>query len=621
MNFLSIIIKDIRRLLSHIIISICSISSIFSQSIDTAVTIPEINISTGQPLAHQYDSIDIDHRIYQQPSIAGYLRNKYNIYFKNYGPGASSTISMNGGKAGEVAIVWNGIVLQNPMLGVNDYSMISLSDLSKIQIIDMASNNIYGAGAISGTIALNTDTEIDPTMPHSFTLGYTSYQQGMAHLNLGFKHKNWTQRFQISGLQSKNNFTYTNNENEKQKLEHAAHQVYNLQYDAKYRKSNREWKLALWARDQFRQIPAPINSKESKAEQSDRFVRASLQYNHVSNRHVSNIKSFMGIQHQNYNDEAIILDAHHTFYNPQLRLDNQWYLNNEFTFKYGGIIQSFQAKSDNYSEVHQQTSTSIYSQIIYNPLRLPITVSGLLKPEWATSFDMDLVSEIKVEIRPKDLGSWTIYGGRNIVFPTFNDRFWVPGGNIDLIPESNFTYGLRHHHSIGSHWSYKLEWFNRHADNWIQWLPGDGYWSPQNFNKARNYGINASLTWSNHFTTIQTRYQWARTFLIDHPQAYKQTIYNPEHLINLHGRQTITENISFLLDIEYTSRRYVLSDHSDDLHPYFLLHPSITFKSSNKQWQLDATIYNLLNHSYQGIKNRPMPGITFEINTKYNFIL
>src|SRR5690625_6866236 len=62
---------------------------------------------------------------------------------------------MNGGKANEVSLTWDGITVSNPMLGLNDFSLITTGPEYKIQIADMTSASVLGAGAIAGAVLID----------------------------------------------------------------------------------------------------------------------------------------------------------------------------------------------------------------------------------------------------------------------------------------------------------------------------------------------------------------------------------------------------------------------------------------------------------------------------------
>lgn len=554
--------------------------------------------------------------------MTDFLRNNYHVFFKHNGPGTSSTISMNGGKANEVALLWNGIRIHNPMLGLNDYSMIPIHTLTSLQVVDMAANSIYGAGAISGAISMHTSANVQNNHPHHFALGYNSMNQWSLHNQWGISQRKMNHRIQLTITDAKNNYSLAHTSAQLPRQKHAYFNAYNIQYDADYTINTRQgFKLAVWARKQYRQIPPLVFQTDNKAHQSDAFYRATLQYVKIGQNHATKIKGYLGQQTQNYIDPAINLDALHQFINPQLRLDNEWSPNRQTMIKYGFNLQNFTAQSDNYEDQKSQNITSGYLQYRYTFARFPMTLSALLKPEWVSDQNLEWISEFQAQLNFNKIGEFIFYGGRNVLFPTFNDIYWKPGGNPHLIPETNIKFGIQSRKQWTPEINTKIDFFHRRAENWIQWLPNGQFWSPKNFNDAKNYGIKTALTWQSPRSKMRVRYQWVRTFLINHPQAYKQTIYTPEHLAHIFFQQHINTQFLPFVEGEFTSQRYVLTDHSNALPAYMLWHTGISYHTKNQQWELSARLNNIFNKDYQGIINRPMPGLTFEMNIKYNFTL
>ena len=78
------------------------------------------------------------------------------------------------------------------------------------------------------------------------------------------------------------------------------------------------------------------------------------------------------------------------------------------------------------------------------------------------------------------------YGFR---YPTLNDRFWLPGGNLSLKPEQSVST------DIGFQVRYRklnmqINFYQTWAKDWILWLPQTGnIWSPENIQKVAISGI------------------------------------------------------------------------------------------------------------------------------------
>ncbi|HEX9950739.1 MAG TPA: TonB-dependent receptor, partial [Rubricoccaceae bacterium] len=82
--------------------------------------------------------------------------------------------------------------------------------------------------------------------------------------------------------------------------------------------------------------------------------------------------------------------------------------------------------------------------------------------------------------------------GRAFRMPTLNDRFWAPGGNPNLRPESGVTA------DAGVAWQARgahaeVTAFAARTRDLIVWTPGaGGVWSPENIARARTRGLDAT---------------------------------------------------------------------------------------------------------------------------------
>jgi hypothetical protein len=87
-------------------------------------------------------------------SLADLLQLNSGIFIKNYGPGALAGTSMRGGNASQTAILWNGINIQNAMLGQNDLSLLPSVMFNDMKVEYGGSSALWGSGAVAGSILL-----------------------------------------------------------------------------------------------------------------------------------------------------------------------------------------------------------------------------------------------------------------------------------------------------------------------------------------------------------------------------------------------------------------------------------------------------------------------------------
>lgn len=588
------------------------------QHADTTVAFPEVVISESRPHLTGIDSIRPP-ILPLSTSLAGALRTHGNIYIKDYGPGSSATISMNGGKANEVSLTWDGITVSNPMLGLNDFSLITTGPEYKIQIADMTSASVLGAGAIAGAVL------IDPvwnknTFSTSVNLAASSMNMAGGRLHMDINNKKYQHQTTFAGQSAKNNFRYQDRFGHTKKMDHAQNHFMDGRHHSRFLLHPKTTLSAsVWGRSHFREIPPTLTEVKSQATQKDDFIRNVLTLQHSEKNHIFNSKIYYGFQNQNYIDPNIQLDARHTFQNFQLKIDNHWNISPSLAFKYGLHENYFTSRSDNYDQVHTQNRFSSYGQILWN-IHEKFKLAALVRPEWVSSQPVKWAANIHGDIHGTSGGKWTLHLNHNIAWPTLNDLYWEPGGNPSLLPEENWWTGISYGRSWSSNFSLQVKGYHRRSKNWIQWLPGKGgIWIPGNHKSARIYGAHLNIDYSPiSILTTKFRYHFTRVFFPGSSTKKLQAIYTPAHHATAIAHFNILTQLSLSLQSEYTSTRYVLQDHSDALDPYFLISGHLQYTYSSR-WKMTVSLYNVLNTQYQGVKNRPMPGRIIELNTQYKF--
>lgn len=592
--------------------------SVLAQNPDTILWLEEIAI-TGQPsLIQEADTIALDKRIHLMKPISELLRLNGNIYSNNFGPGSSSTLSVSGGKSSEVALVWNGIQLSNPMLGVNDYSMISTVDFSSLRVAGMDASSIYGAGSVAGAILMDQQIEYDQH-PFEFSGGWSTLNQFKATARYSDSGGWWKSNTTISAQRSKNNFLYTDLNGGRSRLPHAQSEYINANHHSRFQNSrDRYWTVSVWTRKHNREIPPTLTEVQSRASQSDDFFRSTIQYAHRQPKHWMNFKGYFGHQDQEYKNPLIRLHARHRFQNGQFRMDNQWQWADAILLKYGVAENYFTSRSDNYTSRKEQNRFSLYGQLQYTLQNIPLSFSLFTKPEWVTGQQTGWTYKVKIKYKNASLGQLALYGGENIVWPTLNDLYWNPGGNPDLVPEQNWMAGISWDKIWVSDFHSGLTVFHRYAKNWIQWIPvSQGLWKPENAKRGQSFGVKSHIARNiNKKVSTKVQYQYIRTFLPGDSPRNLQTVYTPRHMGVVQLNYEINKNWFIHTSGTYTSTRYVTRDHSFSLAPYMLWNGDLTYESNNKRWLLAIQLHNILNKDYNGIQNRPMPGRQIEIITR-----
>jgi iron complex outermembrane receptor protein len=213
--------------------------------------------------------------------------------------------------------------------------------------------------------------------------------------------------------------------------------------------------------------------------------------------------------------------------------------------------------------------------------------------------------------------------------PTLNDKYWQPGGNIDLKPEhgSSGEIGLDYNgnpYRLFDLFRCEITLYTSKIYDLIEWVPAErnAHWHPVNTSKAGISGLEATMKMDLllHQVDIGFRsaYHYARSVNLskENPQIYrKQMPYTPYHMIN-NTLSAEWKGFSAESRINFTGMRYPNADNTGDLPPYhtldLLLNKQLKRKDTNAN--IKFTILNILNRQYQVIAYQPMPGRAFYIH-------
>ncbi len=252
-----------------------------------------------------------------------------------------------------------------------------------------------------------------------------------------------------------------------------------------------------------------------------------------------------------------------------------------------------------------------------------------------------LIPRFSARIKPARRLPVALKGSVSRVFrvPTFNERFWIPGGNPNLRPEEGWSADMGM-----SAWTGNGE-FSARADvtaHWsrlkdkVVWIPGlvggsIQVWRPQNVGLVAGRGFESSVdiefSPTDRFSVgarLIHAYSRVEDRTDESTRSYgKQIRYVPEHVFkSILSMRYSAVGLELLSSI--TGRRYVTSDESRYLGGYHILSARMhaALRMSPAIIRLVGSIENVTDKPYEHIGFYPMPGrharfsIVYEIGRK-----
>jgi vitamin B12 transporter len=635
---------------------------LYAQTIDkdSVVTLKEVNVY-GSRLV-EFDAgvkviktDSLTQEAYRHNNLSSLLEQNSNIYIKSYGLGSLSTTSFRGAGASQTSVLWNGFNLQSPMNGVLDLALVPVSLVDQVKVQFGGCGALWGSGSVSGSIHLDNQPVYNKGLTLRYGTEYGSFGNTSQIASLSLSKKKAI--ISVKGFfnEAKNNFVYTNTtqfEKPKTTQSNAALQQYGYMLDNYFKLTKRDQlSIRVWQQYSNREIPPTMLVNFSDAIQKDWFLRISSEWQHSRTSSTWNIRLA-------YFDENLIYRELSKNINSlnrsicQISEAETKFLFLKILLMNVGINNTYStAKVDAYQGQPYQNRTALFTSLKYLSKKNNLKINGGLRKEVITGsrysklFIVPLMPFAGMDLNLTKKIILKSNVSRNYRLPTFNDLYWVPGGNIDLLPEQGWSeeLGLNFIHKnkecSGDSCSVKggklaslnisSTFFNRNINNWIMWIPDGNYWVPRNVLSVWSRGIeneaNLSLNFNPFKVELGVRYDYVLSTNEKVPQGNeselkKQLIYVPLHKGGMKiGLGYKGYGIRYLHN--YTGWVYTQADNKDFINAYWIGNVilSKTYFVKKMSVNLLFKINNVWNKPYQVIAYRPMPGRNFEIGMSIQY--
>ncbi len=203
--------------------------------------------------------------------------------------------------------------------------------------------------------------------------------------------------------------------------------------------------------------------------------------------------------------------------------------------------------------------------------------------------------------------------GHRSRLPDFNERYWNPGGNPDLLPERGWTLALARTQQ-GPHFSYGIELNGRRLFNAIAWI-FDGEqnaWTPINQDHARHAALVLRGNFKQGPLAIKLNLTGQHGEVQDEAGGWTPAPFLPALMVNLHAEWQQDWGDVFLAVQSQSAQNTALEDVAD-VDGFVLVDLGLGHTFRN-QLRLEAEVRNLLNTHYRLVYGYPMPGRVLQIN-------
>jgi iron complex outermembrane receptor protein len=606
--------------------------------------------------------------LYETQSIANLLAQQSSVFIKSYGMNSIATLSLHGASAAQSSVLWNGVPVINPALGVADLSVLRTGLFSDVSVLYGSSAALFGSGNVGGAVMLDDGAPVfNNKNSATINAGYGSYGRIDGGVKVIVQHKRL--RVGINGFyqRAKNNFNYTDANDVTRQMENArlegAGGLLSLDYNLADKQMGLKHRIYLkvWLQQYDREIPPALFEEYSVKNQTDRSLRTLLGWEKNTIRSTFYAKAAYSKEYLHYRDSTVSMDNENTVH--QYYQEIGW----KFRLQHPGKahnperhllllfapLQYAVASGQNISSDKTQFRPALVAAYRFEGIHRRLNVNAAVRQEWVNGNTAPLLPGLGASLRVIDRESTRkkksfellLYGNvqRTYRIPNLNELYYFPGGNVNLKPEQgwsqdggytiNFGYGLlpeavrdkmhgRHRFEL----THSINVFNRNIQDWIYWL-GGSIWTPHNIAGVHSRGLETSnkieLVLGEMKLHLGLNYTYVlstttESYLPGDSSIGKQIPYTPRY--NFQGNLGLQWRDRLFVNYNqtYTGYRFVTTDESQYLKPYTTGNVQLSYNLYGKHQlvTISAQLQNVFNTQYEVVNARPMPGRNFLLQAK-----
>ena len=567
--------------------------------------------------------------------LASLLQSASNLFVRRNGNQGLASVSVRGMSGSHTMVTWNDLPLNAPGNGFSDFAIIPLMALSAVRITSGGADLDDVSGYIGGKVDLASEPVFGTSREAMVSLGAGSYGEFLSSASFTLGGRQLYGRLSAWSEKGKNDFRFINEDApggpSAERRTNASYSSGGLMSDIAYRNNQSQVSAHLWFNDSDRDLPGPVTTVQQDfgERQTDRSFRGVVKYSfdgtkltagliaggtHDVNRYFHMVPANNG---DNISSTVML----------RMRLGYRITGKTGLVINAGDLFERAEALSFDGEERRNVISVSVAAKS--NPVpRLSlllqvrqIGVTGIkVSPEYTAGASW-MLSRSGEHLLKMSLS-------RNTKLPCFNDLYWMPGGNRELIPETSaggeLSWSFAGVRDSGDRNTIDLTIHGSRVDGLIQWIPGQsGLWHAVNLRSVNVSGFEARAgsqrtlarlklnVWLNY---ALTRSVTAGSDLVNDKAAGSQLIYAPLH----HANVNITGTRSWLrtgLSAAWESRRFTTADNSEWLPSAYMTDAfaEAIIPAGPVQLQTELKVNNLLGTQNESVRNYPMPLRTFTV--------
>ncbi|WP_187477646.1 TonB-dependent receptor plug domain-containing protein [Amniculibacterium sp. G2-70] len=573
---------------------------------------------SGQDRFHSIQKISPDQVLKNATNLSEVLRFQTPIYIKENGRGSVSSPSFRGTTAQQTAFLWNGLNINSVFLGQGDINNIGFLLADELSVKSGGGSVMYGSAAIGGSIHLNNTLTFNKGFRNQLYSEAASYGTFQNILKTSYSNDQFSVQLSAHHGISENDYhvdevNYTNwngkfsNGAVNLGLAYKINPQHQISWISEYYKGNQHFPI--------------FDPGQTKSKYLSTNFRTLGLWDWTSEKFNNHLRlAFTEDEFQYFQDKNGLQSSGGTAKNFILKNDFDFDFSKQVSLNVVAELQ--QNKAQGYLSGIDEVSRSVFSG------------AALLRYQPTADFQFEAgtkkesVQKIKSPWLFSFAGKWSalpnfqtaISVSKNFRYPSFNDLYFQPGGNLDLQPETSMQYEWKNEWK-NRNFSFSLTPYFMDISDMIRWLPtSEGYWKAFNTNKVQSYGVETLFTfqkkWNDHSVKASLGYAYTKSI---NQETRMQLMYVPYHKGNGMVEYQYKKNKIYLQALA-NGKTYTdsMQKEMDALQPYFILNSGIEFPWT-AHVVVGAKVNNIFSEVYATTAYYYMPTRNFSATLKLNF--
>lgn len=613
-----------KRLLYFIILSAAACGA-YAQA-DGNISLRQVTVTARRPMKEigvqktPFDSAMLKENV--ALSMADVLAFNSSVFVKSYGRATLSTVAFRGTSPSHTQVTWNGMRINNPMLGMTDFSTIPAYFIDQASLLHGTSSVNETGGGLGGLVRLGTLPDVPEGFNAQYVQGIGSFSTFDEFVRVTYGNDHWSSSTRAVYSSSPNDYEYTNHDKKvniydddhnivgryhpKERNRSGSFKDFHILHEVYYNTLRGDrFGVNAWFVNSNRELPM-LTTDYGKASdfenrQREHTFRGILSWDHNRSNWRTGVKggyvhTWMGYDYKREvapDNWAVMTRSRSKVNTIYGQIDGEYNPARRWYFTANVSAHQHFVRSEDKNIILQEGGNGIVG---YDKGR--IELSGAFSAKWQATDRIGMSLVLREEMFGEKWAPLTpaffIDGlvarrgnvmlrasvSRNHKFPTLNDMYFLPGGNPDLRSEEGWTYDAGMSFDIGGEslesgsraiaLGGSVTWFDSYIDDWIIWLPTTkGFFSPRNVKKVHAYGIevkgNMALRPAKGWLIdLNGSYSWTPSINEGEKMSPadmsvgKQLPYVPKHSASVTGRLS-WQSWSFLYKWAYYSERFTMS--------------------------------------------------------------